>query len=290
MITGAGGMLGRDLLAVAHRRGHTVTALGIEDLDITDEQAVSRAVSDCTPDAVINAAAYTDVDGAEAERGEAFRVNADGPGYLAKACAACDALLVHYSTDYVFDGQGDTAWHADAPTSPLNVYGESKLAGEQAIKAEDARYLIMRTSWLYAAHGQNFVRSILRLAESRSSLDVVDDQRGRPTFASDLADMTFRLIETVNDGNDRSCRRILHAANDGACTWYEFASEIITLMDAPCTVHPCTSDRFPRPAARPGNSVLDLTDLIELIGRPRHWRDALAECIGQIKQATIESA
>ena len=280
-IVGAGGMLGRELLRSARDRDTEVVSwLTSAELDITQPDAVMAAMQDARPDVIINAAAYTDVDGAESSPDDAEAVNHHGPANLATAARSCGAVLVHYSTDYVFNGHGTRPYPVDAPIEPVNQYGAGKARGEQAVRASGVDHLILRTSWLYASHGGNFVRTILRLAVEREVLQVVDDQRGRPTFAADLARMTLALL-------DAGARGTLHATNDGECTWFEFAREIVRLAGLSARVEPCDSGAFPRPARRPAYSVLDLGPLTALIGLPRDWRAALAECVRRIQHDAV---
>jgi dTDP-4-dehydrorhamnose reductase len=253
LLLGASGMLGRDLQAVYPGvvcRGH--------ELEITDAAAVSSFIADLKPALVINAAAYTNVDGCEEERELAFAVNGEGPAYLAAACHEAGATLVHYSTDYVFDGSQESYVESDTP-HPINVYGASKLLGEQAIMAAMEDYRIIRTSWLFGRHGSNFVETMLRLSAEMETVRVVDDQFGKPTYTVDLAKKTPE-IRAAAPG-------IYHVTNEGVCSWYEFASAII-----PNTV-PCSSEEFLRPAKRPTYSVLVNTKTDPL----RPWQDALAD-------------
>lgn len=273
MIVGYTGMLGHELTQVCEVTGRrTILLAGPDDLDITDRAAVQEAINDSSAGVVINATGYTDVDGAETNAHAADAVNRLGVLHLAEACRDHGALLVHYSTDYVFNGEGDRPYPIDAPVSPQSVYGRTKLAGEKAIVESGADHLIIRTSWLFAPHGENFLLTILRLAHDRDDLKVVADQTGRPTAAGDLAKMTLALI-------DHEKRGVFHAANDGSCTWYEFASEIVKVAGLDCVVRPCKTEEFPRPAPRPRYSVLDLGQLMESIGPPRHWKEAVAETV-----------
>jgi dTDP-4-dehydrorhamnose reductase len=254
LILGAGGMLGRDLTAAfsgARLCGH-------KDLDITDEAAVKAYILDAKPDLVINAAAYTDVDGCEDDHGRAFAVNGDAPGYIAAACHEVGARLIHYSTDYVFDGSKTEYMESDEP-NPINVYGASKLLGEQNIAREMDNYLIIRTSWLFGRHGKNFVDTIRHLSRTNETVRVVTDQVGKPTYTMDLARKTAEIAECPPG--------IYHVTNDGVCSWYEFARAF-----APNVV-PCSSDEFPRKARRPAYSVLVNTKTSPL----RHWKEALEE-------------
>ncbi|MFG2102909.1 dTDP-4-dehydrorhamnose reductase [Micromonospora echinaurantiaca] len=255
LVTGAGGMLGRDLLAVLDSRPDLkVTAATRAEVDITDAAAVRAAVAG--HDLVLNTAAWTDVDGAEEQEAAATAVNGDAVGHLAAACAATGARLVHVSTDYVFPGDGTTPYAEDAPTAPVNAYGRSKLAGERAV----ARFLpetgyVVRTAWLYGAHGPNFVATMLRLAEQREHLDVVDDQHGQPTWSYALAAQLVALGDAALAG--RAPAGVYHGTCAGQTTWYGLARAVFTLRGLdPDRIRPTTSDRFRRPAPRPAYSVL----------------------------------
>lgn len=278
LVTGAGGMLGRDLLALLPAQD--VTAATRRDLDITDPAAVAAAVRGV--DVVVNAAAWTDVDGAESDESGAAAVNAEGPRLLARACHREGARLLHVSTDYVFDGSvsGDPAtapaWPEDAPTAPRSAYGRTKLAGEQAVLAEapDGGYVV-RTAWLYGEHGRNFVRTMIDLEASRPTVDVVDDQWGQPTWSRDLA---VRLIAL---GEADAPAGIYHAASVGRTTWFGLARAVFAAVGAdPDRVRPTTSAAFARPAPRPAFSVLGQERLAAaaIAGMPR-WDDALAEAM-----------
>lgn len=285
LLIGSAGMLGREIHRAWQRRDWRVTAVaGSNELDITKADAVRDWIDRLAPDLVVNAAAYTDVDGAESDEAAATRVNGEGPGHLAAACLACNAVLVHYSTDYVFDGAAASPYATDHSTAPQGAYGRSKLAGERAILAAGCEHLILRTSWLFAAHSKNFVRTMLRLVGERNALRVVDDQRGRPTSCADLAELTAALVEAIGgESLPRPVARVLHAANDGECTWYEFARAIMDGAGASCVVEPCTTAEFPRPAPRPAYSVLDLDETAAILGhRPRPWTDALRNCLDQL--------
>jgi dTDP-4-dehydrorhamnose reductase len=276
VIIGSTGMLGRELMEACRRRDpETRGFAGPDDIDILDDRAVRQLMAREQPEIVINATGYTDVDGAEAEPGAADQINRIGPGHLARSCRETGALLVHYSTDYVFDGRSDRPYRPDDTPNPINAYGRSKLAGEREILETGCRHLIIRTSWLYAPHSRNFVRTILDLAAKRPALDVVDDQCGRPTYAPDLASMTLQLVDHGVDGT-------VHAANDGQCTWYGLASAIVEQSGLSCAVRPCTTADMPRPAPRPRYSVLDLAATSALVGKPRHWTEALADCVRQL--------
>lgn len=277
VVTGAAGLLGGPLCRqLASRADVRLDAFAHADLDITDEAFVRARLAELRPDLVINCAAFTRVDDCESQETLAMRVNGHGPANLAAACRSIDALLIHISTDYVFDGSKPSPYGEHDLTGPeynLSAYGRSKLAGERGVIGAGGRHLIVRTSWLYGEGGPNFVASILRLARARPELSVVNDQRGRPTYAPDLAGAIINLIDAGATG-------VIHAANSDACTWYEFACEIVRAAGLDTPVRPCTTAEFPRPARRPANSVLDTTRYEKLTGRRlRSWRDAVREYI-----------
>jgi dTDP-4-dehydrorhamnose reductase len=250
LVTGAGGMLGRDLCTVLDRAGeHDVVAANRQLLDITDADAVAAAVAGV--DVVVNAAAWTDVDGAQAQEAAATRVNE--AGVLARACAATGARLIQISTDYVFDGTGTVPYPEDAPTAPVNAYGRSKLAGERATLAAGGH--VVRTAWLYGAHGANFVSTMLRLAGQRDTVDVVADQQGQPTWSYALAGQVVRLAGAAAAG--RAAPGVYHGTAAGQTSWYGLARAVFAEAGLdPARVRPTTTDKFPRPAPRPLYSVL----------------------------------
>jgi len=270
LVTGAGGMLGRDVVDVLTAGGAEVTAVTRADLDIADAAAAAAAVPG--HDVVVNAAAWTDVDGAEKNEAEATRVNGLGPQLLAAACAAEGARLVHVSTDYVFDGAATSPYAEDAPLAPRSAYGRSKAAGEQAVRQllPDAAYVV-RTAWLYGEHGGNFVRTMATLEKTKETLDVVDDQVGAPTWSREVARALARLV--VSDAPAGT----YHATAEGQTSWCGLARAVFEEIGAdPDRVRPTTTDRFPRPAPRPAYSVLSLRGWTSAgLPPPRSWRDAL---------------
>lgn len=273
-VVGAGGMLGRVIVARLEARGRRVLAYdGPEALDATDPAAVATIPADCT--LVVNAAAWTDVDGAESDEEGARRANALVPRLLAERCRAIDATLVHFSTDYVFDGATPRPIPVDGAIAPLGAYGRTKAEGERAVRESGAAHLILRTSWLFAPHGRNFVRTILRLAAERPTLRVIDDQHGRPTSCATLAEATLDLL-------DLGARGIFHVANGGRATWCSFARAIVAEAGLPCTVDACTTEEYPLPAPRPRHSVLDLSATCAAIGPLPEWRVALQRCLDDL--------
>jgi dTDP-4-dehydrorhamnose reductase len=249
-VTGAGGMLGRAVVEAATRLGHDVSAATRAELDITDAAAVRGAVLDARAQAVVNCAAYTDVDGAESDWANAEAVNCTGAGNVAAAAAKAGAGIVHVSTDYVFDGSKREPWLESDATGPLGVYGETKLGGEHAVAAANATHAIVRTAWLFGAGGRNFVDTMLTLGGQRDEVAVVTDQVGCPTWTGHLAGALVELAERPSETG------IHHIASAGSCSWNELALELFARAGVDCRVRPATTDEFPRPARRPAYSVL----------------------------------
>ncbi|MGC9539451.1 dTDP-4-dehydrorhamnose reductase [Streptomyces sp. UG1] len=286
LVTGAGGMLGRDLVEELSTRGEQVTGLDHRDLDITDAEAADRALAAHRPELVVNCAAYTAVDDAEQDEERALRVNGDGPRQLARACAAHQARMIQISTDYVFAGDARTLYTEDDPPAPRTAYGRTKLAGEQGVSDElPAASTVVRTAWLYGVHGRSFVRTMIGLESRLDTVDVVDDQRGQPTWSADLASLIADLGPRV--GHDAP--GVLHATNSGEATWYDLAREVFRLLGAdPARVRPVTSEAFVRPAPRPAYSVLAHGRLRQLgPAPPRDWRTALHEALPRIRKETL---
>ena len=272
LVTGAGGMLGQQLVKTAVERGHDVVAAPHATLDVTDAYAVTRFLQRARPAAVLHCAAYTRVDDAESHPAPAFGINSEGAANVARACAELDACFVYPSTDYVFDGRASAPYRPTDPAAPLNVYGESKLAGEKAARAA-TRHLVVRTSWLYGAGGPNFVSTILDRARSRVPLRIVGDQRGSPTWTRDLADTLLVLLE--RDAPTGT----YHACNQGDTTWFELASTALDLMHLSASVTCVSSSALARPARRPAYSVLDCTATEAIAGPLRSWREALTDAL-----------
>lgn len=271
-------MLGRDVVDVLETAGgHAVRAANRAELDVTDAEAVRAAIDGI--DVVVNAAAWTDVDGAETAEAEATRVNGEGPRVLAEACAASGARLLHVSTDYVFAGDATQPYPEDAPTAPRSAYGRSKAAGERAVlELMPERGYVVRTAWLYGEHGGNFVRTMARLSREREHLDVVDDQRGQPTWSRDVASMVVALAARGAPAG------AYHATSSGETTWWGLARAVFEeLGEDPDRVRPTTTDRFPRPAPRPAYSVLG-HDRWAAAGLPDppHWRTSLTRAFPSV--------
>ncbi|GAA2801065.1 dTDP-4-dehydrorhamnose reductase [Streptomyces showdoensis] len=278
LITGAAGMLGRDLAEVLAADGVEYTALTRQELDVTDAAAVRAAVAG--HDVVVNAAAWTDVDGAETEEAAATRINGDGPRALAAACAETGAVLIQVSTDYVFPGDATEPYRHDAPTAPVNAYGRSKLAGELAVtELLPERGYVVRTAWLYGAHGRNFVSTMLGLAERLDTVDVVDDQRGQPTWTRALARQLRELGEAAVAG--KAPAGVYHGTASETATWFDLARAAFELTGLdPERVRPTTSEKFVRPARRPSFSVLAHERWAEAgVAAQPHWRDQLTEAL-----------
>jgi dTDP-4-dehydrorhamnose reductase len=272
LIIGATGMLGTDLVKTF--KNHDVTAWGSKDIDITDFQEVDSKIKALKPEVVINAAAYTAVDDCEINRDLAMKVNGEGPGNLAKVCSAINAILVHYSTDYIFNGQKKDGYNEDYnEIAPLNVYGESKALGEKLIRENCKKYYILRIAWLYGKNGKNFVDTMLKLGKEKPQLKVVNDQHGSPTYTADVAQRTKKILEAIKPNFG-----IYHATNSGNCTWYEFTKEIFRIKNISVKVAPCSTEEFPRPAKRPAYSILLNTKLPPM----RSWQEALGEYLNQV--------
>ncbi|MGK5696060.1 dTDP-4-dehydrorhamnose reductase [Streptomyces sp. URMC 128] len=284
LVTGAGGMLGHDVVEELTGRGEDVVGLDRAALDITRSGSVDAAVRDHRPDLVVNCAAYTAVDDAESDEARALEINGEGPRLLARACAAHGARMIHVSTDYVFSGEARTTpYPEDHPTGPRTAYGRTKLAGERAVLEElPGASAIVRTAWLYGVHGANFVRTMIGLEARRDTLDVVDDQRGQPTWSADVAERIADL--GVRLGPD--AHGVFHATSSGEATWYELAREVFSLVGAdPDRVRPTSSAAFPRPAPRPAYSALAHRRWQEIgLPLPRDWRSALHEALPRIRK------
>ena len=271
----------------------------IEKLDITDAEAVNAIITQERPQAIINCAGYTNVPQAEIEKDAAHKANVEAVVNLAKAAKANDALLVHISTDYVYDGNTDIPYREIDTPNPLNEYGRTKLAGDEALKEIGCKYLIFRISWLYSPYGKNFLKTILKKSKEAPSISVVDDQTGTPTYAGDLVDAIFTAIETTPKTPDVTPdveaeapaiippgpAALYNYSNEGQCTWYEFAKEICHQSGSDCTVTPCKTEDYPTNVQRPRYSVLDKTKFKETYNKDiPNWKESLVKCLKEIEK------
>lgn len=281
LIFGQTGQVARELIAQAE--DHEVTALSRADADQSDPHACAEIVRDLRPDAVINAAAYTAVDKAEEEEALATVINGETPGAISRACADIDAPFLHISTDYVFDGTGYAPWKPADATDPQNAYGRSKLAGEEAVRAAGVTHAILRTSWVFSAHGNNFVKTMLRLSETRDELNVVADQIGGPTSAREIAAALLAILPRLKDGQGGGT---YHFAGQPATSWADFAREIFAQADVTTKVHDIPTSAYPTPAQRPLNSRMDCSKLTTDFGvEIPDWRASLKEVLKDLGRA-----
>ncbi|MBW2478746.1 MAG: dTDP-4-dehydrorhamnose reductase [Deltaproteobacteria bacterium] len=286
MITGAGGQLGQDCQRVFGATDQ-VSAFGHQELDITRQAVISETVGNIRPDLIINCAAHTGVDACETETALARELNVSGPRFLAESAACWGSLLVHISTDYVFDGQKPiTEGYAEADEPrPLSVYGKTKLAGERAISEVTENYIILRTAWLYGIQGHNFLKKMLKLNHTNPSREfkVVNDQFGSPTWS-------FRLAQQIKNLVEKDARGLYHATAEGVCTWYDLADYFLEKMNVPHRLVPCTSEEFPTAAVRPKNSILENRRLEEAgINIMAPWQDDVAQYTAQFAEQLLQS-
>lgn len=276
LVTGVKGQLGHDVVNELEKRGHTAVGVDIQEMDITDSQAVRKVITETAPDAVIHCAAYTAVDAAEDNVELCRQVNALGTENVAAVCRDLNCKLMYISTDYVFNGQGTRPWEPDDHREPLNVYGQTKYEGELAVETLE-KYFIVRIAWVFGVNGKNFIKTMLNLGKTHDSLTVVNDQIGSPTYTYDLARLLVDMIETEKYGR-------YHATNEGLCTWYEFACEIFRQAGMNVKVTPVTSDQYPAKAKRPMNSRMDKSKLAKNGFRPLPtWQDALGRYLEAIR-------
>ena len=285
LVTGANGQLGMAMRKAAQGSADRYIFTDVTELDITDADAVRKMVKENDVKVILNCAAYTNVDKAESDAEFAELLNATAVRNLAEAVKENGGTLIHVSTDYVFGGsQGNTPRTEEDPVNPTGVYGLTKLHGEQAIAESGVKALIFRTAWLYSETGKNFVRTMLDLTATKPQLKVVFDQCGTPTYAQDLADAIFHIIENLRyEGNEG----IYHYSNEGVCSWYDFTKVIAEIAgNRKCDIQPCHSDEFPSPVTRPSYSVLDKTKFRNTFGlKVPYWTDSLRVCIGNLKSA-----
>lgn len=284
LVTGAGGQLAYDLIPRLDPAGFSVLGLDSTGLDITDREKVLKAVGEARPGFIINCAAYTKVDLAEKERERAFAVNRNGAANLAAAAKEAGAPLIHVSTDFVFDGSKSTPYREDDRANPLCAYGESKLAGEEEVIKALGEHIIIRASWLYGAHGNNFVKTIIRHASERDSLRVVYDQAGGPTWTVDLCGAIIEVLNALKNGG--KAYGVYHYSDEGVASWYDFAEEIVEAAKEKTRIRckkiePIRSEEYPTPARRPAYSVMDKRKIKETFGVDiPHWRRSLRRMIG----------
>ncbi len=283
LVTGCKGQLGTEIQKIAATDTiHQWHFTDIDNLDICDSDAVENAFTSHQIEVCINCAAYTAVDKAEDEPALARKINALAPQILAKACKIHNALLVHVSTDYVFDGNGSNPYREDEPVCPQSVYGVTKAEGEKLIHESGCNYFIVRTAWLYSATGKNFVKTMLMLADTRDEINVVADQKGTPTWAFDLAEM---LVHLINQNGTKPVHETFHFTNTGIITWYDFTVAIMEIAGKTCKVNPITTDQYPAKAHRPAYSVLDKSKIMAYTGRQiPYWRDSLVKCIEELSR------
>lgn len=269
LVTGVKGQLGYDVMRELEKRGHTGIGVDVEEMDITDAAKVEEVIKASDVETVIHCAAYTAVDAAEDNVEICRRINADGTENIARVCKELDLKMIYISTDYVFNGEGTRPWEPDDEREPLNVYGETKYEGELAVEKYLEKYYIVRIAWVFGVNGKNFIKTMLKLSETHSELNVVNDQIGSPTYTRDLAVLLADMAEREAYGR-------YHATNEGLCTWYDFAKEIFRQAGKEIVIHPVTSEQFPSKAKRPHNSRLN-KDKLEENGFRRlpTWQDAL---------------
>ncbi|MFP7226144.1 dTDP-4-dehydrorhamnose reductase [Priestia filamentosa] len=276
LITGANGQLGKELVELLSSKEFDVYGCSRDDMDITNSEQVQEVINRINPEVIVHCAAHTKVDVAESEPEEAYSINAYGTRNVAVAAEKVGAKLVYVSTDYVFDGSGIEPYLEFSPTSPLGVYGKSKLAGEEFVKHLHSKFFIVRTSWVYGKYGNNFVKTMLKLGAEKDELSIVADQIGSPTYTVDLAQSILEMMETEKYG-------VYHFSNSGSCSWYEFAQAIFEEASLKVRITPCTTSEFPRPAQRPKYSVLNHSSLkLNKFREPRHWRKGLVDFINSM--------
>lgn len=277
IVTGSKGQLGTDVISELQKNNIEYIEADLPELDITDADAVEKLISESNADAVIHCAAFTNVDLAESECETCKKINYKGTLNIARACANRGIKLLYLSTDYVFGGDGETPFETDSPTAPCNYYGETKLDGEKAVAGICPKHFIVRISWVFGKNGNNFVKTLLRLAETRDEITVVNDQTGSPTYTKDLSELLCQMIKTEKYGT-------YHATNEGFCSWAEFASKIMELSGAETKIIPIPSSEYKSVAARPSNSRLSKKSLDENgFFRLPEWQNALERCLKELK-------
>ena len=285
LVTGANGQLGWELgqLAAAYPAFEFVL-VDRSQLDLAFPESFEKIIQTIAPDCIINTAAYTAVDKSETEKALSYTVNATAVQALASICKNLAIPFITYSTDYVFDGEATKPYTISTKVDPVNFYGSTKAAGEKMAMEANEDTIVIRTSWVFSSHGNNFVKTMMRLMKERAQLNIVADQKGRPTYAKDLAIATMHMIEAMNAG--KSIKGVYHFANQGETTWFDFAAKIKAIAGLTCEVQPIETKDFPTPAKRPSYSVFDTSKIEQDLAIDiRHWEKALKDCIDQIKQA-----
>ena len=282
LVTGANGQLGWELGRLA-KSYPTIKFVFVDrsQLDLAFPEAFEKMIHTIKPDCIVNTAAYTAVDKSETEKALAYTVNATAVQEFARISKALSIPFITYSTDYVFDGEATQPYATSTKVDPVNFYGSTKAAGETLAKEANEDTIIIRTSWVFSSHGNNFVKTMMRLMKERESLNIVADQKGRPTYAKDLAMATMKLIESINAG--KSIKGVYHFANMGETTWFDFAAKIKAIAGLDCALNPIETKDFPTPAKRPAYSVLDTSNIEEALSISiPHWEDALESCMKEI--------
>lgn len=279
VVIGSKGQLGNELQELSGQySGYAFFFYDKDELDITQQPEVEKKMQELQPQFLINCAAYTAVDKAETDQEICYAINADAVGYLAKACKDNNTRFIHISTDYVFDGTATEPYKETDKPNPQSIYGRSKLAGEKEAVNNNPEAIIIRTSWVYSVYGSNFVKTMLRLMQSRPELNVVSDQYGSPTYAADLAQAIMHIVENQNWQSG-----IYHYSNEGIITWFDFAKAIRDIAQLNCTIHPIPTEQYPTPAARPKYSALDKTKIQQMFGiELKTWKDSLQECLEKL--------
>lgn len=284
LVTGANGQLGNEMRLMAQNSSYHYIFTDVEELDITDFNAILQTVKEKEIQIIVNCAAYTNVDKAENDFDIANALNNIAVGRLANVAKAQNATLIHISTDYVFNGNNHIPYTEDDITDPIGVYGKTKLAGEETIKKVGCNYIILRTAWFYSKWGNNFVKTMQKLTLEKDSLSVIFDQIGSPTYAKDLAHAISLIIER----NMLNQQGIYHYSNEGVCSWFDFAKEICELSGHNCNITPIHSQEYPSKVTRPHYSVLDKTKFKETFGIPvPYWKDSLKKCINELKEMQL---
>lgn len=276
LVLGSKGMLGSDFMDTLTNKNFTVIGADIEDIDITVSDETINKIQKINPDIIINCVAYTNVDLAEQEIDNAFKVNATGSKNVAIAAKKTNAKLVYFSTDYVFDGTNENSYFEWDKTNPINIYGKSKLYGEELIREQYSNHFILRISWLYGKHGNNFVHTMLKLSNEKNELNVVNDQTGSPTWTMDVVNQTIKLMNTEEYGT-------YHSSAEGHCTWFDFTNAIFEIKNINTKVYPTTTKEFPRPAQRPKYSILENKMLkLSNLNIMRDWKESLKDYLATI--------